>query len=145
MLYREAQQFADGGEDRFLVLHHAAVRRYIHLAIGEGIECIDGLVGRTARCQLYLYACFFRREIIHLAHFDLAFLYGAHDGLDDLGGGSAKWNLGDDECAVVVGLLYLRSNTHSASTFAIVVATDVDLSTGWEVGIELKLFAAQVG
>ena len=44
MLYRHTQQFAHAREDWFLVLHHAAVRRDIDFAIGEGVQCINRLV-----------------------------------------------------------------------------------------------------
>ena len=145
MLNRQAQQFSNGGEDRFLILYHAAVRGYIHLAIGEGVECVDGLVGRATWCQLHFDTCFLGGEVIYFAHFDFSLLHGAHDGLDDLGGGSAEWNLGDDECAVVVGFLDFSTNTHCSSTFAIVVSADVDFASCREVRIELELFATQVG
>ena len=90
-------------------------------------------------------ACFFGRIVVHLAHFDLTFLYRAHDGFDDLGGGSAEWNLGDDECLVVVRLLDLGTDTHSSTSLAIVVSADINLATCGEIGVQHKLFAAQIG
>lgn len=39
----------DGREDGFVVLYHAgAEAAYLHLALREGVECVDGLVGRDA-------------------------------------------------------------------------------------------------
>ena len=39
-----AQHIADGEELRFIVFDDTAVRRDAHLAVGEGIEGVDGFV-----------------------------------------------------------------------------------------------------
>ena len=44
-VHRVAQHVADGKEARFVVLNDAAVGRQVYLAVGEGVERVDGLVG----------------------------------------------------------------------------------------------------
>ena len=49
-----AQHVAYGEELRLLFLDDAAVGRDVDFAVGEGVECVDGLVARHAGSQVHL-------------------------------------------------------------------------------------------
>ena len=73
------QHIAHGEELWFVVLDYAAVRRDAYLAVGKGIEGIDGLIARYAWGQMHLYLYLGSREVFNLTSLDLTLL----DGLDD--------------------------------------------------------------
>ena len=47
-LHAVCQHVVYAEECRFVVADYAAVRRDVHLAVGEGIECVDRLVARCS-------------------------------------------------------------------------------------------------
>ena len=102
-----AQHVADGEELRFVVLYHTAVGRDIHLAVGEGIEGVECLVGRHSRGEVHLYLDLGGSVVIHLARLYLTLLDGLEDRVDESGGGLAERYLAYDE-GLVVEFLYLR-------------------------------------
>ena len=103
------EDIADGQEAGLVVLNDAAVGRYAHFAIREGIERIDRLVGRDAGGEVYQYLDMLRRVVVHLLYLYLPFIVCLEDGVDDRGGGSPIGNLGDDE-RLAIYLPYLRAN-----------------------------------
>ena len=81
------QHIAYGEELWFVVLDHAAVRRDAYLAIGKGIEGVDGLIARYAWCQVYLDFNLGSSEVFNLTGLDFSFLDGLYDRvLQGLGG-----------------------------------------------------------
>ena len=82
-----AQHIAHGEELWFVVLDDAAVRRDAYLAVGKGIEGIDGLIARYAWCQVYLDFNLGSCEVFNLTGLDFSFLDGLYDRvLQGLGG-----------------------------------------------------------
>ena len=73
---RMAQHIADSEEFRLVILDHATVRRDTYLAIGEGIEGINGLVRRDTWGQMHLYLHVGSRQVLYLPGLDLTFLNG---------------------------------------------------------------------
>ena len=142
---RKAEQIADGCEDRFSILHHAAVGADIDLAIREGIERVDSFVGRRAGSELHNDTCGIRREIVDLLNLDLAFLRRFEDGLYDFGGCGAVRDFGDDKRLVVVRLLDTCADLDRTTAFAVVVLGDVYHAAGREIRKELELLTAQIG
>ena len=141
---REPEQVAYRGKDRFAVLHNAAVRRYIDFAVREGIQGVDRFVGRRTRRQLHYDTGRVGGEVIDLLDLDLAFLVGFEDGLDDLRGGGAVGDLGDDERLIVVRLRDARAYLDRTAALAVVVAGHVNDTARREVGIQGELLLAQV-
>ena len=141
---REAEEIADGGEDRFLILHHAAVGTDVHFAIGERIEGVDGFVGRRTGRQLYHDTRLIGGKVINLTNFNLSLLVRLKDGLDNLRSGGSERNLGDDKRLVVVRLLNTSTNLDGTASFTIVVLRYIDHAACREIGEKLKLFIAQV-
>ena len=114
VLGADAQQLAHAEEAGLLVVDDAAVGRHAQLAIGEGVERVDGLVGRHARRQVHLYFHLFGREVVRLAYLDFALLAGADDALDELARGSAVGDFADDK-RLVVQFAYLGAYLHHAA------------------------------
>ena len=140
----DAQQLAHAEEAGLLVVDDAAVGRHAQLAIGEGVERVDGLVGRHARRQVHLYFHLFGREVVRLAYLDFALLAGADDALDELARGSAVGDFADDK-RLVVQFAYLGAYLHHAAPLAVVVTAHVDGAARGEVGIQRERLAAQAG
>ena len=82
-VYRVAQHVAHSKELRFVVLDDTAVGRDIHLAVGKGIERVDGLVRRNSWCQMHLNLHLGRGEVSHVACLDLTLLNGFGDAFDE--------------------------------------------------------------
>ena len=109
MLHRAAQHVAHRDKARLAVLDDAAVGRNLDLAVGEGVEGVDGLVRRRAGLQMDDDARLARGEVFDVAHLDLALLHGLDDGGDEGVGGLAIRNFGDGEGAVVHLLYFGRA------------------------------------
>ena len=71
-----AQHIAHREETRFIIFNHTAVGRNINLAIAEGIERIDSLVGRHAWCQMHLNFHLGRRIVVHTFGLNLPLING---------------------------------------------------------------------
>ncbi len=138
-----AQHIAHGEEARLVVLDDAAVGRDVDLAVREGIEGVDGLVRRRARCKLYLYLHVACRHVDDTSCFDLPFLDGFGDGVLQGSGGFGVGHLADDE-RLVVEFVDFGSYAHHAAALSVVVFAHVDGTAGGEVGIEMKLLAFEV-
>ena len=143
VVHRLAQHVAHRQEVGLLVVYHAAVGRYAHLAVGKGIEGVDGLVRRHARCQVHQYFHVVRGEVFHLAYLDFSFLAGFHDGVAHAGHRLAVGNFADGE-RLVVHLLYLGAYAHAAAPFAVVVLRHIYRAPRLEVRIELERLFVQV-
>ena len=139
-----AQHVAHGEELGLIVLYDAAVRRDVHLAVGEGIERIERLVRRDARCEVHLYLHLRRRVVVNLPRLYLALLYGLEYGVDECGSGLAIRYFAYDE-RLVVEFLYLCPHLQHSAALPVVVSAHVDASARREVGEELEWPAVQIG
>ena len=144
VLDADAQQVAHAHEVRLVVVDDTAVGRDAHLAVGEGIEGIDGLVGRGTGYEVNQYLGMLGRIVVDLANLDFPLLLRFEYRLDERRGGLAVGYLDDGEGAVVE-LLDFGTHLHAAAPLAVVVFGHVDEAAGLEIGIEVKLFAPQIG
>ena len=126
-----------------VVVDDAAVGRNAHLAIGEGIECIDGLVARHAGRQVDEDFHLFGSEILNLPNFD-ASLFGRF--LDAFAEGVHRFSIGKfgDGNRFAVALFDARPHLHTASTETVVVLENIYQTARLEVGIDLKRLSTQV-
>ena len=131
----ESEEVADGGEDRFLVLYHAAVGTDVDLAIREGIECVYRFVGRRAGRQLHHDTRRISGKIVYLTDLDFPFLVGLENRLDDLRSRSTERYLSDNQGTVVVRFLDTRTNLHLPAALAVVVFGNVYHAARREIGV----------
>ena len=143
VVYGVAQHVADGEKLRFVVLNHAAVGRDVHLAVGEGVEGVDGLVRRHARCQVHLHLGVGGRVVVHFLGLYLALVDGLENRLDECAGVLAEGNLAYHQ-RLIVEFLYLGAHFEHPAALAVVVAAHIDAAPRGEVGIEMEFLAAQV-
>ena len=120
MVGRVAQQFRHAQEARFFVLNHAAVWRNRHFAVGEGVERIDGLVGRNARLQIDHNLDFGGGVVVNLLDFYLAFLVGFQYGIDKRRRAFAVRHVLNHQ-RFVIDFLDAGSHTYRAAALTIVV------------------------
>ena len=139
-----AQHIAHAQEMWLVVGDDTAVGRHRQLAVGEGIEGVDGAVARRTRQQMHQYVGVLRGVVLDLAYLDLAGLRSLDYRLDECRGGLAVGNLGDGK-GLVVDLLYLGTDPHGTSAFAVVVSRHIYGAPGEEIGIERELLAPQMG
>ena len=78
---RVSQYVADGEKLRFVVLDDAAVGRDVDLAVGEGVEGIDGLVAGNTGSQMYLYLDAGGSKVLYLSGLNFTFLNSLYDGV----------------------------------------------------------------
>ena len=137
------EHVAHGEELRLLVLDDAAVGRDVDFAVGEGIESVDGLVARYARCQMHLNLHLCRCQVGDVASLDLALLDGLGDALDE-----RRYRLGVGQFAnhqrLLVQFFYLRTHLHHAATLSVVVFRHVDRAARLEVRIQVELLTMQI-
>ncbi|CDD83622.1 unknown [Bacteroides sp. CAG:462] len=144
VVHRLAQHVAHTEEVGLLVVDDAAVGRDVHLAVCAGIERVERLVRRHARCQVDEYLGMCRRVVLHLPYLDFALLHCLEDGVYQGRSGLAIGNFRDDE-RLVVQLVDFRTDFHAAAPFAVVVPRHVDGTARLEVRIEVERLAVQVG
>ena len=75
MLYGIAKNVGDSQELRFIVFNDTTVRRYVYLAISEGIKGVDGLVTGRTRGEVELNLNLRGGHILHFANLYLTFFY----------------------------------------------------------------------
>ena len=138
------QHLADRHEMGLVVHDDAAVRRDADLAVGEGIERVDRLVGRDARRQMHQDFDVARRVVVDLLYLDFAFVVGFQYRVNQRRGGFPVGNLADDERFVVL-LGDFGTHFHRAAPLAVVVFRDVDVSARLEIGIEREIFPFEIG
>ena len=101
MLGRAAQDFAHAQEMGFLLPDDAGVGRDRNLAVGEGVEGVDGFVARLVGRNLDDDFDLVGRIVVDLPDFDLALVVGLDDRLLDRLGGGGIGNFGDGQRALV--------------------------------------------
>ena len=137
------KDIADSEELRFVVLDDAAVWRDVYLAVREGEERVESLVGRSSWCQLHLYLDVCRRVVVNVTCLDLSFVDSLEDGLDECCGGLAERYLADDE-SLGIDLLYLCAHLEYSATLSVVVARNIYAAACGEVGIEHERTSVEV-
>ena len=120
-----AQQIAHGEELRLVVHDDAAVGRDVYLAVGEGIEGIDGLVAAHARCQMELYLYVAGCQVVNAAHLYLSFRDGFEDGLLETVGSLAVGHFPDDE-RLGIKFLNARPDLYLSASLSVVVSAYID-------------------
>ena len=138
------EHITNGEELRFLVFDDAAVRRNAYLTIGEGIEGIEGLVGRDTRSEVNEYLDISRREVFHLAHLYLTFLYRLSDRLDECFGSFRERYVADYQ-RFLVKFLNLCSNLNRATSLSVVILAHINRTTCREVGVEMEFLTTKIG
>ncbi len=139
-----AQDFADADEVRLLVGDDARVGRYGDFAVGEGIERVDGLVGRFVGAYVDDDFHLFGGVVVHFPYLDFSLFVGLDDGLLDGLGCGAVGDFGNGERALV-DFGDACAHLHYAAAQSVVVARHVDEAARLEVGIERERFAPQTG
>ena len=141
---RLPEYIANGEEMRLLLVDDTTVGRDAHLAIREGVECIQCLVRRYARGEMDEDFYLFGSQILYLANLDFPLFAGFHDGVAHRWDGLPERNFGDGK-RLVVYFIDFGTNLHHTTTFAVVVLRHVDGTACLEIGIELELLLAQIG
>ena len=131
MLGRAAQDLRNPEEVRLLVPDDARVRGDRHLAVGEGVERVDGLVRRLVGRDLNDDFDLVGRIVVDLSDLDLALVVGLNDRILDRLGGRGIGNLGDGK-RPFVDLRNLRplmgALQQSFGTDALTIGTSAALS-----------------
>ena len=138
-----AQHVAHTQKVRFLFRNHAAVGRNTLLAIGKGVEGVDGFVARRSGQQMHHYACVLGGIVLNLADFDFALFKCLEYGINYGSGGFAIWYLGDGQCTVV-DFLDFCADAYGTSATPVVVTADVDGAACRKVRKEFEFLAAQI-
>ena len=138
-----AQHVGHGEELRLIVLDDAAVGRKVDFAIGEGIERIDGLVGRDSRREVHLHFHVGRSEVGHVLGLDFPLFDGFGDAFAKGADGLGERQVADDE-RLVVELLNLGAYFQYTASLAVVVFRNVDRAPRGEVGIEPEFLSVKV-
>jgi hypothetical protein len=139
-----AQDFADADEVRLLVGYDARVGRYGDFAVGEGVQGVDGLVGRFVGAHVDDDFHLFGGVVVHFPYLDFSLFVGLDDGLLDGLGCGAVGDFGNGERALV-DFGDACAHLHYAAAQSVVVARHVDEAARLEVGIERERFAPQTG
>ena len=108
MFYGIAKNVGDSQELRFIVFNDTTVRRYVYLAISEGIKGINGLVTGRTRGEVELNLNLRGGHILHFANLNLTFLYCFCDRLLKRVSRLGERNLTYDE-GLVIKFLYLST------------------------------------
>ena len=132
-----AQDFVHPHEVRMTVLDHTGIGRDGNLAVGEGVERVDGLVGRDVVLQLDHDLHAVRRHVVHLLDLDLSLVAFADDGVDQAFGGLSEGDLADGQRAFV-HLLDPGADLDLAAAQAVVVFGAVHQAARREIRIEFE-------
>ena len=142
----DAQDVLDVGEDGLAVPYYAGIGGVGDFAVGEGVECVNGLVGGDTGHQVEVDFCLCRRIVVYLLDFQLAVVNGLGDGVGGFGdkifGSGAVRNLVDYQ-SLVIDNADFGAVTDFAALCAVVVAAHVYGAAGREVGVDLEILAAQ--
>ena len=143
MLGRAAQDLAHTQEMGFLLPDDAGVGGDRNLAVGEGVEGVDGFVARLVGRNLDDDLDLVGRIVIDLPDFDLALVVGLDDRILDRLGGRGIGDFGDGERAFV-DLRNLGTHLHGSAPQAVVIAAHVGHAARREVGVKLEFAPFEV-
>ena len=139
-----AQDFVHAHEMGFAVHDDAGVGGEGHLAVGESVERVDGLVGRNVVLQRDVDLHAAARHVVDLLDLDLALVVGLDDRVDEAFRGLAVRDFRDGQ-GPFVGLDDAGADLHFSAPQAFVVTGAVDQTAGGEVRIEFEIFLAEGG
>ena len=139
---RDSEQFARGQKYRLVVEHHARVGRDGYFAVGEGIQRVNGDVGRGAGLQLDFNLNVLGRVVGHFPDFDLARIVGLHNRIAKLGGVHAKRHILDEQRFLVL-FLNAAAHLHLAAAQPVVVQRHINHAARDEIRVERGHIAAQ--
>ena len=126
----------DAQELRLVVPDNAGVRGQVALAVREGVESVDRLVGRHVAGQMDEDVHPVGGHVLDLLDLYLALVLGLEYGVDEHVGGLAIGNLRDGDRALVY-LFDAGAHLHAAAAPAVLVFAAVGESSGGEVRIDL--------
>ncbi len=138
-----AEYFAGSHEDRLVVHNHAGLRRKADLAVCEGIECVNHLVGRNARRQRADNLHLGGGVVIHLLHLNLPLLVGFENTVYQHISGDAIRHFGDDDSLALLIVVHTGADAEAPPLGGIVVLGHVDKSACREVGEYFKRLVPQ--
>ena len=140
----DAQNVLDVGEDGLAVPNHAGVGGVGDFAVGEGVECVDGLVGGDTGLKVEVDLGLRCRVVVYLLDFQLSAVNGFSDGVggfgDEVFGSGAVRYLVDHQC-FVINDTDLGAVADLAALRTVVVFAHIDGPARREVGINLEIFA----
>ena len=140
----EFQDLAHTHEGGMLVDDDTSIGRNRYFTIGEGIERIDGLVGRDTGIQVNHDFALLGGVIVDFLDLDFTFVVTLHDAVDDAARGGSVWYLANNQSFLIL-LTDTCTDAHLAATQAIVVVGHVHQAARREVGIECERLVLQVG
>ncbi len=130
----------DRHRDRVAVADDKKVDRYRHLAVGEGVQRVDDVLGVDSARQRKLDLDVLGGEVVDAGYLDLVLLGRCLYRSDEtLGRGTERYFANED--ALRITGVELRPHQHLP--VAVLIVRDIDEASGREVRIELKLLTAQ--
>ena len=133
-LHGVTQHVAHREETGLVVFYHAAVGRYVQLAVGEGVEGVEGLVRRHSRGEVYLYLHLSGGVVVHFPCLDFPLVDGFEYRLYQSGGCLAEGDFAYHE-RLVVELFDFRPHLELSAALSVVVFAHIDASACGEVGV----------
>ena len=136
------QDVVHGHELRLAVLDHHGVGREHDGAFGEGVEGVDGLVGRDVVGQLEHYFDLGSAVVVDLLDLYLAGIVGRRYRRDNRADGLAEGDVLDHQ-GLLVTLCDGGADTHAAAAQAAVVFAAVGYAACGKIGVEVELLALE--
>lgn len=143
VLDRHLQQIAGAKELRLIVGDNTGVGRDAHLAIGEEVERVDGLIRRDAGGELDVELYILGGIIRYALDLDLAAVVSLQDAIDKRRRSDAVRDIADDK-GLCVQLFDACPYANLASARAIVIVGHVNHAARLEIGVKLKATALEV-
>ena len=141
----DAENLADRKHERFSVVDDPRVGADGLLTVGEGVQGVDGLVGRGAGLEVQHDFDGLGRVVVDLADFQFASFNGGGDGvLDQIDGVFAKRYLRDNQ-RLIIDNGNLGTVDDLAAQQSVVVLAHINGAAGREVGEQLEWLVFEDG
>ena len=105
-----------------MVVYDATAWGDAYLAVGKGIERVNGLVARYSRCQVDKNLHLVRCVVVNLAYLYLSVVNSLKYRLYDKRGCLSERDLADGQCLVVLRLRDFCTYAHASAPVAVIVA-----------------------
>ena len=132
----------DRQELRLVVYDDAGVRRDVALAVGEGVQGVDGLVRRNVVGQVDEDLHLVRRHVLDLLDLDLPLVLRFQDGVDQHVRRLPVGHLGDCD-RVLVDLLDAGADLYAPAPGSVLVGGAVGEAAGGEIRVDGEVFPTQ--